>query len=251
VFIWENLRPKQGFKMKEFDPESLKEFNGKDGKPVYVAYKGRVIDVTNSKFWKTGVHMKRHQSGTDLTTDIEAAPHGLEVLDRYPQAGVLKAKEKSARPMPEWLAGLLDRIPLLRRHPHPMVVHFPIAFSFSAVLFTVLYLITGYRPFETTALHCLGGGILFTPVAILSGYFTWWLNYLAKPMRPTTVKIRFSFLLLGFSILAFVYRVLNPDILVAFSGGSILYLVLVFSLIPIVTVIGWFGATLTFPVGKN
>jgi predicted heme/steroid binding protein/uncharacterized membrane protein len=237
--------------MKEFDQESLKEFNGKDGKPVYIAHQGRVIDVSASKFWKTGVHMKRHQSGTDLTTDIEAAPHGVEVLDRYPQVGVLKAKEESARPMPEWLAALLHRVPLLRRHPHPMVVHFPIVFSFSAVLFTLLYLITGYRPFETTTLHCLGGGILFTPVAILTGYFTWWLNYLAKPMRPVTVKIRFSVLLLGFSILAFVYRLLNPEVLVSCSGGSILYLLLVFALLPIVTVIGWFGATLTFPVEKD
>jgi predicted heme/steroid binding protein/uncharacterized membrane protein len=237
--------------MKEFDQESLKQFNGKDGKPAYIAHQGRVIDVTASKFWKTGVHMKRHQSGTDLTSDIEAAPHGLEVLDRYPQVGVLKKKEEGARPMPQWLAGLLDRFPLLRRHPHPMVVHFPIVFSFSAVLFTLLYLITGYRSFETTALHCLGGGILFTPVAIVTGYFTWWLNYLAKPMRPVTVKVRFSVLLLGFSILAFVYRVLNPEILVSFSGGSILYLLLVFSLLPIVAVIGWFGATLTFPLDKD
>jgi hypothetical protein len=52
-------------------------------------------------------------------------------------------------------------------------------------------------------------------------------------------------------ILAFIYRVLNPDLLIYFSGGSVLYLLLVFSLIPIVTVVGWFGATLTFPVEKK
>jgi hypothetical protein len=88
-------------------------------------------------------------------------------------------------------------------------------------------------------------------VAILTGYFTWWLNYLAKPMRPVIIKIRFSILLWGFSILAFIYRVLNPEILLSFSGGGILYLLLVFSLIPIVTVIGWFGAALTFPLEKK
>jgi hypothetical protein len=93
--------------------------------------------------------------------------------------------------------------------------------------------------------------MLFTPVAIVTGYFTWWLNYLARPMRPVNIKIRFSILLLGFSILAFAYRVLNPEILLSFNGGSILYLLLVFSLIPIVTVVGWFGATLTFPLAKD
>ncbi len=237
--------------MKELDRESLKEFNGKDGKPIYVAFKGRVIDVTNSKFWKTGVHMKRHPSATDLTADIEAAPHGPEVLDRYPQVAVLKEKEETGRPMPKWLEGLLSRFPILRRHPHPMVVHFPIVFSFTPALFLFLFLITEYRPFETTALHCLGGGIFFAPLAILTGYFTWWLNYLAKPMRPITIKICFSTLLWGFFILAFIYRLLNPGILFSLSAGSILYLLLVFSLIPFATVVGWFGATLTFPVEKR
>ena len=237
--------------MKELDRESLKEFNGKDGKPVYIAHKGRVIDVTNSKFWKTGLHMKRHPSGTDLTTDIEAAPHGIDVLDRYPQVGVLKAKEEIPKAMPGWLAGLLDRFPILRRHPHPMVVHFPIVFSFSAALFNLLYLITGHPPFETTALHCLGGGVLFTPVAILTGYFTWWLNYLAKPMKAVTLKVRFSFLLWVLSILLFAWRMYVPEIMRPFAGGSILYFLLIFSLAPLVTVIGWLGATLTFPVEKK
>jgi predicted heme/steroid binding protein/uncharacterized membrane protein len=237
--------------MKELDRVSLKEFNGQDGKPIYVAFRGRVIDVTHSKFWKTGVHMKRHPAATDLTSDMEAAPHGPEVLDRYPQVAVLKEKEEIGSPMPKWLESLLARFPILRRHPHPMVVHFPIVFSFTPALFILLYLITGCRPFETTALHCLGGGMLFTPVAIVTGYFTWWLNYLARPMRPVNIKIRFSILLLGFSILAFAYRVLNPEILLSFNGGSILYLLLVFSLIPIVTVVGWFGATLTFPLAKD
>jgi len=245
------LRPEWDKKMKEFDIETLREFNGKEGKSIYIAHQGKVFDVTNSKFWKTGVHMKRHPSGTDLTADIEAAPHGPEVLDRYPQVGILKTKEEPGRSMPKWLGGLLDRFPVLRRHPHPMVVHFPIVFSIAPTLFILLFLVTGYRPFEATALHSLGGGILFTPVAILTGYLTWWLNYLSKPMRPVTIKIRFSTLLWGFSILAFIYRVLNPEILLSFSGGSILYLLLVFSLIPIVTVIGWFGAALTFPLEKK
>jgi predicted heme/steroid binding protein len=130
--------------MKEFDLESLKEFNGKEGKAVYIAHQGKVFDVTNSKFWKTGVHMKRHPSGTDLTADIEAAPHGPEVLDRYPQVGILKTKEEPARPMPKWLGELLDRFPVLRRHPHPMVVHFPIVFSIAPTLFILLFLVTKY-----------------------------------------------------------------------------------------------------------
>ena len=35
--------------MREFDVEALSEFNGKDGKPTYVAHEGKVYDVSASK----------------------------------------------------------------------------------------------------------------------------------------------------------------------------------------------------------
>jgi predicted heme/steroid binding protein/uncharacterized membrane protein len=234
--------------MKEFDSKFLSGFNGKDGKPAYIVHQGRVFDVSQSKFWKTGIHMKRHQAGSDLTAEIEAAPHGLEVLDRYPQVGVVKKEEVSERPMPKFLSGLLKSYPLLRRHPHPMLVHFPIVFMFAAPLFNLLYLITGITSFEITALHCLGGGILFTPLAILTGWFTWWLNYLARPMRPVTIKVRFSALLMAASVGVFIWRIMVPDVLVTLKGFGLLYFVLVLSFIPIVTIIGWFGAQMTFPL---
>jgi len=237
--------------MKEFDLTSLSRFNGQDGNAVYIVYQGRVIDVSQSKLWKTGLHMKRHQAGSDLTEDIAAAPHGLEVLDRYPQVGVVKKDEVSERPMPKFLSQLLIRYPLLRRHPHPMLVHFPIVFMFTAPLFNLLYLITGIPSFEITALHCLGGGILFTPLTILTGWFTWWLNYLARPMRPVTIKIRFSILLMAASVGAFIWRIMVPDVLASLNGFGVLYLLLVLSFIPVVTTIGWFGAQMTFPVGKE
>ena len=61
--------------MKEFNLEELSEFNGENGKPVYIAHQDKVIDVSDSKLWKAGVHMKRHHGGSDLTTDIQGAPH--------------------------------------------------------------------------------------------------------------------------------------------------------------------------------
>jgi predicted heme/steroid binding protein/uncharacterized membrane protein len=237
--------------MKEFDLETLSQFNGKDGKPVYIIHQGRVFDVSQSKLWKTGVHMKRHQSGTDLTADIEAAPHGLEVLDRYPQVGVVKKEEVSERPMPNFLSRLLMRYPLLRRHPHPMLVHFPIVFMFATPLFNLLYLITGIASFEITAVHCLGAGILFTPLAILTGWFTWWLNYLAKPMKPVTIKILFSILLMAASVGGFIWRMIRPEVLSSLEGFGVLYLLLVLCLIPLVSTIGWFGAQMTFPLKEK
>ncbi len=234
--------------MKEFNDESLKEFDGKDGKPVYVAHQGKVYDVSASRFWKTGTHMKRHSSGKDLTADISAAPHGPEVLERYPQVGILKKGASGERIMPAWLERLLKAFPVLRRHPHPMVVHFPIVFMFATMLFNLLYLLFGYRSFETTALHCLGGGVLFTPIGIVTGFFTWWLNYFAKPSKGIKIKIYCSLILLAAALAAFIWRMVSPEVLISFDGGSPVYMALVFSLPVLVSVIGWYGAKMTFPV---
>jgi predicted heme/steroid binding protein/uncharacterized membrane protein len=236
--------------MNEFDQESLGEFNGKNGKPVYVAYEGKVFDVSASRFWKTGTHMKRHPSGGDLTAEIQAAPHGPEILDRFAQVGILKTEKSPERPMPEWLALLLTRVPFLRRHPHPMIVHFPITLSIVPTFFTLLYLVTGIGSFETTAFHCLGAAIVFIPVGMVTGFFTWWLNYQARPMAPVRVKIYGSCILLAVALIAFIWRLLSPDVLLSFTGPGSIYFVLILSLIPVVSVIGWYGAKLTFPIEK-
>jgi predicted heme/steroid binding protein len=148
--------------MKEIDRETLSEWTGKNGGPIRVAYEGKVYDLSTSKLWSTGLHMNRHQAGKDLTRDILAAPHTPDVLQRFTQVGVLKEVPGTERKIPEVLSKILSRFPMLRRHPHPMVVHFPIAFMFSAPIFTLLYLLTRIESLEVTAVYCLGGGFLFT-----------------------------------------------------------------------------------------
>ena len=236
--------------MQEFEIADLEKFDGNEGRPVYVAYKGKVYDVTNSKLWRNGLHMKRHHAGQDLTPDIQGAPHEPDVLDRYPQVGTLK-KEVVELEIPRPLAWLLAKVPMLRRHPHPMTVHFPIVFSFSVTVFNILYLITGIKSLEITALHCLGAGILFTAVAISTGLYTWWLNYMAQPLRAVKIKMPLSMILLLVQIIAFFWRLTVPNVMDTIQGVNIIYLLLVVSLFPIVVVIGWFGAFLTFPVEKD
>lgn len=237
--------------MKTFDSEKLSGFNGETGNPVYVAVEGKVIDVSESKLWKGGLHMKRHHAGRDLSVDFKAAPHGEEVLERYPQVGIFHQETASERRIPRPLAWLLARHPMFRRHPHPMMVHFPIVFMFSAPVFTILYLLTGVRSFESTGFHCLGAGIIFTPAAILTGLYSWWLNYLAKRTRPIAIKQRVSLILLTLEIILFVWRVRCPGILDSLTLAGSIYFLLILSLLPLVTVIGWFGAQLTFPIERE
>lgn len=72
-----------------FSLEELSRYDGKAGRPAYVAYRGFVFDVSHSSLWKEGLHQARHQAGRDLTAEFAAAPHGTLVLARVPIVGRL------------------------------------------------------------------------------------------------------------------------------------------------------------------
>ncbi|MGM0533693.1 MAG: cytochrome b5 domain-containing protein [Campylobacterota bacterium] len=63
--------------------EELAKYNGKEGNKAYVGFEGKVYDVTASALWKDGVHKKKLHAGNDLTGEMEKAPHGKEVLERF------------------------------------------------------------------------------------------------------------------------------------------------------------------------
>ena len=100
-------------------------------------------------------------------------PSGPERL----RLGIPGLRLRITRQLPPALARLLDRFPQLKRRPHPMLAHFPIVFLLSATFFSLLYVITGDRPFDDTAFYCLGGGLLTLPATMATGLFTHWLNF--------------------------------------------------------------------------
>ena len=74
---------------KKVTRQELEENNGKNGKPAYIAYKGKVYDVTQSSFWLDGDHLGMHQAGKDLTEELEMAPHREETFQRVKLVGEL------------------------------------------------------------------------------------------------------------------------------------------------------------------
>jgi predicted heme/steroid binding protein len=75
--------------MKIFSKEELARYNGKNGAPAYIAYKGKVYDASNSFQWRSGRHQVLHNAGEDLTDALEQAPHGADMLERLPMVGTL------------------------------------------------------------------------------------------------------------------------------------------------------------------
>ena len=75
--------------LKKITKKELAENNGKNGKPAYLAYKGKVYDVSESNFWIEGDHLGMHEAGRDLTEELEMAPHREENLQRVKVVGTL------------------------------------------------------------------------------------------------------------------------------------------------------------------
>lgn len=75
--------------MLELTLEQLKQYDGKNGNPAYVAVDGVIYDMTNVKEWKNGEH-NGYSAGNDLTDIIKnKSPHGVSKLKGVPIVGKL------------------------------------------------------------------------------------------------------------------------------------------------------------------
>jgi predicted heme/steroid binding protein len=74
---------------KKITRQELAQNNGKNGKPAYFAFQGKVYEVTDSSFWMEGEHMGMHDAGKDLTEELEMAPHREETFNRIKLVGDL------------------------------------------------------------------------------------------------------------------------------------------------------------------
>jgi predicted heme/steroid binding protein len=75
--------------MKSISRYELAHCDGREGRPAYVAYHGKVYDVSDSFLWKGGRHQAMHDAGMDLADILDQAPHGPDLLERVPVVGVL------------------------------------------------------------------------------------------------------------------------------------------------------------------
>jgi len=80
-------------KRTRFTLEALSQFNGSEKRPAYIAYKGKVYDVTASKLWVEGNHVRKHLAGNDLTEALRTAPHGEDKILEMPFIGELTISE--------------------------------------------------------------------------------------------------------------------------------------------------------------
>lgn len=76
-------------KLRKFTKQELARYNGHDDTQAFIVYKGKVYDVSGSFLWQNGIHQVTHAAGNDLTNDLTQAPHGSDLLERFPVVGTL------------------------------------------------------------------------------------------------------------------------------------------------------------------
>jgi predicted heme/steroid binding protein len=62
--------------------------NGQDRLEIWVAFEGKIYDVSASRLWKNGKHYE-HWAGQDLTAELKDAPHTRQVFEKFEVIGLL------------------------------------------------------------------------------------------------------------------------------------------------------------------
>jgi predicted heme/steroid binding protein/uncharacterized membrane protein len=222
--------------------EELYTYNGKDGKTACISYRGKIYDVSESKAWKDGMHMGRHQAGNDLTEYLPQAPHGEEVFARVEQVGVLGGRKTS-----------FDRKESLRTlyrkfHPHPISIHFPIGLLTFGALMQLLFLVAKNSSFAYASFYAILCGTISVFPAVVSGILSWWINYGMIFTRIFKNKLIGSLCVLCMGTLAVTMKFfILPDIFLRSEFLSYLYNGLLFMNVPVIFFVAYNGGKITWP----
>jgi len=231
---------------KQIDRNTLETADGQEDRPAYVAWEGRVYDVSASRLWKAGSHMSIHKAGQDLTAHLPLAPHGPEVLDRVPFVGGLTESSEDETDQREELKESLSQL-YKKYHPHPITIHFPIALFIFAGFLDLLYFLLG-RPVSlgSAVLYSLLFASFTAPLAMASGFLSWWLNYNMALTAIFRRKITGSLLLLVIAMVCLALRLHEPMVQAEGGPAAWVYHGLLLAAWPLVAFIGYQGGKITF-----
>ena len=238
--------------VRRFTPGELAHYDGQDGREAYVAYKGFVFDVTTSLLWRKGKHVNEHSAGQDLTREMAAAPHADDVMARFPIVGVLVADEAAA------VAPAIELIPappfvafFLKKHFHPVTVHYPIALGLVASLLTIPELLlhgsTTGQNLMLVAWWMVLTSAVFTMPAAVTGVWSWTYNYGGVLSSIYVWKLSLTVALCVLAAATVTLHWTQGQQIAAGESMYWLYSALVLLHGPVVIGLGWFGGKITFP----
>ena len=128
---------------------------------------------------------------------------------------------------------------------HAIAAHFSNGLIPVAVLYLLLTLSIGSTYFEHTVEHLIVIVLMAIPVSFFSGIHDWKTKYRAAKAPIFIKKIRLSFVLFLLCASAVCIRLTIPDVMSRPGIEHWLYLALLFSMLPVVTLLGHYGGKLS------
>lgn len=228
--------------------EELKKYNGKDGNKAYVAFEGKVYDVTESELWTDGNHEDMHMAGEDLTESMEAAPHAKEVFDTFKQVDTLEAP-KEGLVSEERMEKLRDWY--YKFHPHPVTAHFPIALHIYAGIFNVLFLFDKTNLYEQMVFYSLAIATIAGIGSMITGLFSWWVNYNLSRGKNFIIKIYLANITLVLGLVGMGIYFYAKESIYTLDAIGIVYHSIVFLTVFSVMGLGYYGGKISWPAQRS
>ena len=217
--------------------EKLQYYNGQNGREAYVAYKGNIYDVTGSDSWENGIHKRIHEAGLDLTEAMENAPHAEEVFSEFPIVAILKESPSTKSYWVKWYG---------KYHPHPMLVHFPIALHLFSGGLDIVFFFQPEDSFATAVFYTFFTATVMGGLAMIPGIFSWWLNYDFAFTDIFVIKLLLSIITLLLGIVGILIYLNDPDVVYLMTIPSIIYHSIVLLTTLTVIVVAYYGGKLTW-----
>ncbi|NTU97363.1 MAG: hypothetical protein HGA62_06085 [Chlorobiaceae bacterium] len=128
---------------------------------------------------------------------------------------------------------------------HAIAAHFSNGLIPVAVLYLMLAIPTGNSYFEHTVAHLMVITLIAIPASFFTGVHDWKTKYKGARAPIFMKKLKLSGILFTLCILAVTIRLSTPDVMSADGALHWLYLLLVFSMLPVVTLLGHYGGKLS------
>ena len=131
-------------------------------------------------------------------------------------------------------------------HLHSISVHFTNALYPVAILFLVLYHFYRQDSFRYTYFYLMILATLSTPISYLTGVIEWKKKYKGAKVRLFIRKYQWGFILFVVGALCTLWYGFYPEVLEDAGVLHILFLLLNFSVLPLIVYLGYLGSKLVF-----
>lgn len=167
--------------------------------------------------------------------------------DEITAAPTVEAKVEAA-PLVTPPATLKEKLikQVLRRHLHPISVHFPNGLLPASVVFLVLGIFFGFAGFNEAGFYNMVFVLINMPVVMITGYLEWQRRYKGAKTVLFLTKIACSIVVLVSLLILVIWRFVNPAVTDPGSVDRLIFLSIAGAMLAAAGIAGHLGGKLVF-----